>query len=543
MKPTPKRAALTTRALCVSALVALLAAGCGADEPSTLQSVPTTAPTTFDTTKEYAGEDRGQPENSRESSEDAVDPSENSRESSEDAVAPSENSRESSEDAVDPSTRPQRDAPDGGEGEQRDGVTSTDSTNPEGEPRADTIPAMPSNPPPTEDLYPGPSYDSPTAPIQEFGGVTVVIAMPQTASDVVGWTWESPSLDEGYEGSVDMVFDGWSVGHYPIGGDAAAEITLYFTIVGNYSIKDPPLDTLTLLSSYYTGKRESVTAVYWEESSLAAGPEGNGIPVGVEWLDPGLWAPIKPGEDRHLWMQWVVPVSTNRLDVRINDAIYSILPQDPGAWGDITSRPTEIVAASPTTDLMPLCDYRELCDQLGADIDRAILWFDGTPTNSGWKFIMYVNPYPDVRSLSSTDLRLWYEGEDQIYNPRSDPWVFMEANDGQVAIDVKMPTLAVPLYVQMNFPDRRPLVWKTVAPMRETVISGPGWRWNTPQPSWGEAAAVATADHVCWAHWTGSENPANIAEVFLSNWVGEQHFEVTEEMVGWLIEAVCDVSK
>ena len=398
------------------------------------------------------------------------------------------------------------------------------------------------NPPPTEDLYAGLSYDAPNEAVRVFGDETVLVVMPDTANDVLGWTWDSWAWEEAYDGYVKLVFDGWLVEHRRTEGEPTARVTLFFTMVGDYTIKNPLLGSLTLLPASDQGTVDAVTAVRWEGSGIPTGPVGEGVPVDVEWLDPGIWATVNPGEQRPVWMRWTVPIDTDRLEVTINKTTYVVLPQDPGAWGDITDRPTRpVYPVSSSTDLQPLCLWEELCERFGSRLDRALLFFDGVPTGSGWVLSLRIEPAFDVSGMSSTNVQVWHEGDGALRHPMSDPWAIWEETGGQMDVVAIMPTRDVPLNTKIVFPDGGSLVWRTVRPMRDTLFSNPDWVWETPNRAGGELAALETADLVCWAHWTGRISPGKALE-----WASPHRlrpgllFDVTEEMIGWLTAKVCD---
>ena len=409
-----------------------------------------------------------------------------------------------------------------------------------GDDPATTNDVLQPNPPPTEDLYPGPSYDAPLEAINVYGDSTVVIAMPETATDVVGWEWSARSLDDGYDGSVKLVFDGWTVGHHQTEGSLSAQVTLFFTMVGDYTINTEGLGPLTLLPLSYQNNPDSVTAVYWEFVDRAAPSSGPGIPVAVEWLDPAIWAPVNPGEQRQVWMRWNVPINTDSIEVTIRKASYIVLPQDPGAWGDITARSTQKTRVPSVAKLVPFCGHKELCQKLGVDIDRAVLFFDGAPSRSGWEFVLIVQPVSNVSGLSPTDVTVWHEGQTDVYYPSSDPWSLPGEGTAQISVDVRMPTLPLPLYVKAVFANGTELTWGTVAPMRDVLFSNPQWVWKTSEHGWGELSALETADLVCWAHWTNKTDPLTAVSTSFLNYVDGQVFDVTEEMVGWLTQRLCD---
>ena len=280
-------------------------------------------------------------------------------------------------------------------------------------------------------------------------------------------------------------------------------------MTGDYTAKDPQSKSLTLLSDWHRGKPEqTVSAEYWEFVDRSTPSEGPGVPVQVEWLDPAIWAPVKPGEHRQLWMRWTVPVNTDRLQVTIEDTTYMMFPQDPGTWGNITTRHTERTRVSTTVEhLLPFCGYAELCERLGVDIDSVWLLFDGKPTTSGWDFPLLVEPLPDVSDLSIADLSVWYQGQTKLYHPSRNPWIITSDNKAQIRVNVDMPISELPLYVRADFGDGEQLTWGTVANMRNTIFSNPQWAWKTDQEGWGEEAALQTADMVCWAHWTNKLDP------------------------------------
>ena len=211
------------------------------------------------------------------------------------------------------------------------GSSGTDAPSSDDQSDTDNSVVLTPNPSPTEDLWDGPSYDPPLEAIHDFDISIVVIAMPATAQDVVGWSWESWYPEDDYDGGVRLVFDGWTVEHLQTGDNITARVTAFFTMTGDYTAKDPQSKSLTLLSDWHRGKPEqTVTAEYWEFIDRSTPSEGPGVPVTVEWLDPAIWAPVKPGEHRQLWMRWTVPINTDRLQVTIEDTTYMMFPKTPG---------------------------------------------------------------------------------------------------------------------------------------------------------------------------------------------------------------------
>ena len=71
--------------------------------------------------------------------------------------------------------------------------------------------------------------------------------------------------------------------------------------------------------------------------------EGGFFEVDAAWIDPSIWAPVKPGERRKVSIQWRFPGDTIHFVVRAvhHDLDYVIYPQDPGVWGDVTNEEAE----------------------------------------------------------------------------------------------------------------------------------------------------------------------------------------------------------
>ena len=503
MNRTAKRSALTTGALCVFALMSLLAAGCGADEPATLQSVPTTAPTTFDTTKEYAGEDRGTVKPSRD-----------------DQATPN---------ATEPSGASGVDAPPPS-GSDNGGASAQEQSGAQREP-------LEPNPPPTADLLGPVPYVIPDQPVLTIGETTYLTLMPGTENGVVGWTWGSSGDDGFYNGTVDMVFDGWEVEHLSSDEGILARITMHFTMAGNYVVAESYPGLLTLFPEIYRGKVPASTAVRW----VAANQDGDAsvpVPVEVEWRDSAVWAPVHPGENRELWMRWTVPGDTDRFEVVIQDSHYVIYPHDPGVWGGITERDTQVKRFNPpTSSLIPPC-YRD-CQPFGIDITSAYIYLDGIPTTTGWGISIEISPYSQPEDVSNADIRVRHEGRSEVYYPTRDVWGEMESNQGSGWLSVPMPTRESPLYVGVSLPDGTELVWKTIAPLRSILFSNADWRWDEINDERAEQAAINAADTICWAHWTKKADPRQLFQAPVPV-IGDQTVLVTGEMINWAISNVCD---
>ena len=70
--------------------------------------------------------------------------------------------------------------------------------------------------------------EQPTLTIRETSYLTL---MPGTENDVVGWAWKRSWDAELYDGTADLVFDGWKVEHQMFDEDVGIRITMFLGII------------------------------------------------------------------------------------------------------------------------------------------------------------------------------------------------------------------------------------------------------------------------------------------------------------------------
>ena len=161
-----------------------------------------------------------------------------------------------------------------------------------------------------------------------------------------------------------------------------------------------------------------------------------------------------------------------------------------------------------------------------------------TTEPGGWNVGIALRPYPAPEQMSNVDIKVWHEHQDAVYFPTRDPWANIAINGGYTQATVKMPLLVAPLYVNIDLPDGTTLLWKTVAPLQDMLLSHPDWAPLFGE-RWAEAEVVRTVDTICWAHWTGKRNPVDVAPDRL--YINEDDYvEITTQMVEWAVRNVCD---
>ena len=395
-------------------------------------------------------------------------------------------------------------------------------------------------PPTTEDLIDdNPPLVAPEEPVLP-GPVPTVLLLPATAQEVVGWSERTATLGDG--GGIDIVLDGWRVEHAEAGDGAELSVALFLTLVGAFETSTD-LDSLTgpsALSLFYDGAREDghvpVTAQrYVTGTDLAE-------PVDADRVDPLVWAPVAAGEERPLWFRWVVPDDTERLSATIaNTVTFAVFPQDPGGWGNTRPAIAEPPADNPPAEsLFVSCFTKEDCALLGmAGFDKVSMWF-ADEWEGGLGFEVLVAPPPTTsEGMTAADLRFWYEDQpDTWWYPSVDPWMFWVLSKGAVGFPVDMPFRGEFLYMSWDLPDGTTLVWKTTAMVQERLFADPDWIWDSTDATWARREAVATADRVCWALWTGSADPYGLFPEPVGV-VGGDPVTVTASMVDWVLEGVC----
>ena len=510
-KPGINRCMLRTSLWAPLALAALLAAGCGADEPTTLLSIPTTAPTTFDSTKEYAGEDRGQADDTTPDREDDAKPDM----AEGDAVEGDAVDKEAIKDSPPTPTTRVSD----GVGEETLGTEQTSDL------ESVLVPILI-----TEDLLGDVPRIGPERAVTEINDRTELILTPDTSEWVIGQSAHQPAWNDNYQGTIDLMLDGWAVEHHSAENETQVWVTLtmVFTLEGNYTVVAPhPL--MSWVPETFRGKGDPVFASRTDN-------DGTYFAVDAAWVDPSIWAPVKPGERRKVSMQWRFPGDTIHFVIRAeyHDLDYVIYPQDPGVWGDMTNRDAEGRAPRPELPLIPSCYHN--CRELGVPMEMAAV--SVTPEPGAWNVSIAILPYPAPEQMSNVDIKVWHEHQNTVYFPTRDPWARIAETGGYMLATVKMPLMVAPLYVNVDLPDGTTLLWKTVAPLQDMLFSHPDWAPLFGE-RWREAEVVTTVDTICWAHWTGKRNPVDVAPdlLYLNE---DDSVEITAEMVQWAVRNVCD---
>ena len=484
-------------ALLVAASVLLvLAAACG-EEPTKFQPVETTTSTTFDTTKTTRDATRADTPETPTTTRDAT---------------------------------PDRE-PAGVEQEP----TTTTTTGAGGSPDQETL-VLPKHPPPTEDLLgPVPLLNLEDA-VSTTETETFLTLTPDTGEQVIGWAATETAWNDNYEGTVDLVLDGWVVEHHETEADTSlVTVTMFFALEGNYVLTGRHPVLMSWLPEDTRGEIPPFRAVRYptdsEQGQLL-------IPVDPAWTDPTIWVPLKPGEHREVSAQWKFPGNTDQFVVTAtshDDISYVIYPQDPGIIGNVADRydhPRRITPSAGT--LLPPCNGD--CEQWGVPMATAYVWA-WEKDDVGWDLLIHLDPYPDPSEMSNVDIRVWHERSNEVHFPTGDAWKGIDTNRGVASAFVEMPTLERPLYVQVALPSGRVLTWKTVSPLRDRLFSNPSWDWRD-LGDWAQTQALWVADRICWAYWTGNRNPGDAASepVYIG---AEEPVDITSKMTEWVTLNVC----
>ncbi|MDE0232060.1 MAG: hypothetical protein OXI56_00050 [bacterium] len=364
-------------------------------------------------------------------------------------------------------------------------------------------------------------------------GEPVSFLLGSTAEEVIGWSVKTSLTGSG--GGLLIVLDGWRVDHYPTStGDADLVVTLFVSLVGDFGSSEAPA-----LSLFYPGAREDgVQPAIGVRHTVLDVPE----PVAINWVDPLVWVPVAPGEERPLWFQWTVPGDTERLEILLaNEATFLVFPQDPGKWGTTRETTTSQPPSEETADLTASCwpfNSRTECAKydLGG-FTGAVMGF-----SQEWEgsllFSLRVTPEPSTREgMTAADLRFWYEDSpDDVWYSTGDPWRSW-ARRGNAHFSVDMPVRPEYLYMQWQRPDGTTMLWKTVAMVSDRLFDHPEWVWEATEPVWAETAAVETADRICWAHWTQKADPHE--QFPFPVWLDNELITITTEMVDWALNEVC----
>ena len=129
---------------------------------------------------------------------------------------------------------------------------------------------------------------------------------------------------------------------------------MFFTMVGNYTVTEPPPSILTLIPEAYRGTVPVVTATRWqgsEDGSETYGPE----PALLEWFDPAICAPLQPGERRQTWMRW----RSKRWGKKLRDQRLSAIPPILGHKAGKAGIPYKEVDPAHTTTDCSQCGHRQ----------------------------------------------------------------------------------------------------------------------------------------------------------------------------------------
>ena len=349
---------------------------------------------------------------------------------------------------------------------------------------------------------------------------------PGTADDLVGWSHQDPRW--GHDGGIDIRLDGWSIA--PGTGSSVLAVGLTVTLLGGYTLEDGQR-VLSLLpaADRQAGVHPVVAwAVFPDRPAEQISHSG---PV-----DPAIWAPVLPGEERQMAFRWDVPADATRLDVTIgNDIAYSVTTVQGGKWGTVVP-PTGTAGDPP--GLFGSCFTPDECAEAGMDgYDSIVLRFYREPPNGGIEFQLEVQPVPVSREgMTSADISARYEGG-ETWHPRRDPWEGYPGT-GWAQIGLGMPLSEGLLFVRWDTPEGVALVWKTTARLRDGLFADPGWVWDTDPAEYGVYEAVLVADRLCWAYWTGVD-PHGMFPEPVDTGDGTE-VSVTESMVDWAVGEVCD---
>ena len=505
----------------------LLGAACGADEPPVPTASPVTTSSVQTTTTTVVSSDTDLPELA-EAEEDDVDiPTVSTTVLSDDVVGETTTTTvvPTTTTAVEPTT------------------TTVVPTTTTVVPTTTTTRVVPEpvlvGPSVTEDLVGEPAPPAPVEAIlsdddSPLTGDPVVFLLPSTAEEVIGWSVKTAPVGTG---GLLIVLDGWRVDHYPTStGDADLVVTLFVSLVGDFDTSDGP----SQLSLFYDGAREEgVQAAMGMRHTVLGLPE----PVAVNWVDPLVWVPVVPGEERPLWFQWTVPSDTERLEILlVHEVKFLVFPQDPGVWGTTRETTISVSPSEETADLVAPCwpsSSRTECARYDLGGYEGAVMGVREEWDGGLAFYLSVTPPPSTREgMTVADLRFWYEGNaDEVWYPKVDPWSYW-AGQGSVGFVVDMPSRPDYLYMQWQQPDGTTLLWKTVGMVSDRLFDNPEWVWESNTPASAEAAAVETADRICWAYWTETADPYGLFP-FPVLMVNGGSVTITTEMVDWVLSEVC----
>ena len=97
------------------------------------------------------------------------------------------------------------------------------------------------NPQLTEDLLGDLPTISPDRAVREINDRTELTLSPITFGGVIGQVAHQPAWNDSYQGTIDLVLDGWSVEHHRAEDETQVWVTLtmVFTLEGNYTVVDP----------------------------------------------------------------------------------------------------------------------------------------------------------------------------------------------------------------------------------------------------------------------------------------------------------------
>lgn len=372
--------------------------------------------------------------------------------------------------------------------------------------------------------------ETPEVVVESDGAPPWLPLNPATAAQLVGWSHVEPVWD--YDGGIGIRLNGWSVTPSVDSGSTHLDIGLSVTLIGDYTTTGEQF----VLSLLPPSARESGEPPAWALVFFPDRAEEVFFPSAP--IDPAIWPPVLPGEERQVSFQWTVPSDAARVDATVgNDMTYSILPQQQGRWGSVL--PPAEHPASELNGLFGSCFTAEKCSVFGMDgFEEISLRFYWEPPNGGIAFQLSVRPPPTTREgMTNTDLSAWYEPGGEVWHPVRDAWERYVKNRGETQFSLRMPVLEQPMYIQWDTPGGTVLVWKTVATLRETLFSNPDWVWEAEVPEWAEYEAILAADRICWAHWTGAD-PYELFPMPVDAGDGTT-VEITDGMIAWVVEEVC----